>query len=210
MSKARPWTPLQTILITAFCGLGHVASSVVIGAIGIILGIGISKMEGIESVRGNWAAWAFLVFGIGYLLWAIWRIKSKKPHVHTHEHGSIVHNHEHFHEHAAVDTPVVPHTHGHEKQKTNLTPWILFLIFVLGPCEPLIPVLMYPAAQASIKGLIAVAVVFALSTILTMVGVVVAVNYSVSFIKVGKLEKYTHAIAGATVTLSGGLILLGL
>lgn len=84
------------------------------------------------------------------------------------------------------------------------------MVFVLGPCEPLIPILMYPAAQASITGLIAVTVVFALTTIITMVGVVLAVNYGVSFIKVEKLEKYTHVIAGATVALSGGLILMGL
>ncbi|HOD34406.1 MAG TPA: hypothetical protein PLR20_01590 [Syntrophales bacterium] len=27
------------------------------------------------------------------------------------------------------------------------TPWVLFTIFVLGPSEPLIPVLMFPAAR---------------------------------------------------------------
>jgi len=197
-------------MITVLCGLGHVASSVVIGAIGIIFGIGISKLEGIESVRGDWAAWAFLIFGVGYLLWAIWKMKSKKPHKHTHAHGINVHSHEHNHEHAAGETPVVPHTHNHEKQKANLTPWILFLVFVLGPCEPLIPILMYPAAQASITGLIAVTAVFAFTTITTMLSVVLAVNYGVSFIKVEKLEKYTHVISGATVALSGGLILMGL
>lgn len=43
-----------------------------------------------------------------------------------------------------------------------------------------------------------------------MVCVVLAVNYGVSLIKFEKLEKYTHVIAGATIALSGGLILLGL
>lgn len=69
---------------------------------------------------------------------------------------------------------------------------------------------MYPAAQASIMGLIAVTAVFALTTIISMVSIVLADNFGVSFIKVEKLEKYTHVIAGATVALSGGLILMGL
>jgi nickel/cobalt exporter len=69
---------------------------------------------------------------------------------------------------------------------------------------------MYPAAQASTAGLIAVTSVFALTTIVTMVSVVLAVNYGVSMVKVEKLEKHTHVIAGATIAFSGGLILLGL
>ena len=91
-----------------------------------------------------------------------------------------------------------------------MTPWILFLIFVLGPCEPLIPILMYPAAEMSYLGLVAVTATFAVVTIATMLAVVFAVNYGVSFVKVSKLERYTHVIAGATIALSGVLILAGL
>jgi hypothetical protein len=66
---------------------------------------------------------------------------------------------------------------------------------------------MYPAAQASPIGLITVTLVFAFITIITMVGVVLAVNCGISIIK---FEKYTHVIAGATIALSGGFILIGL
>ena len=214
MSKARKWTTLKTVTITVLCGLGHVGSSVVIGAIGLLLGIGLHKLNAVESVRGDWAAWGFLVFGLGYLLWALWKLKSGKPHVHAHvhahDHEHQVHIHPHGHIHASGLTLATPHTHEHAEKPANLTPWILFLVFVLGPCEPLIPILMYPAAQASVLGLVAVTGVFALTTITTMVAIVLAVNYGVSFIKVGKLEKYTHVIAGATLALSGALILLGL
>ena len=37
---------------------------------------------------------------------------------------------------------------------------ILFTIFVFGPCEPLIPILMYPAAKSSVAGMLLVAGVF--------------------------------------------------
>lgn len=210
MSKARNWSIFKTISITFLCGLGHVGSSVVIGAIGIIFGIGLHKLNLIESVRGDWAAWAFLIVGLGYLGWALWRLKTKKQHTHVHSHGKLVHTHEHKHEHTMVETSGIPHSHGHDVQNVNLTPWILFLVFVLGPCEPLIPILMYPAARASTVGLIAVTLVFAITTIATMLGIVLTIIFGINLFKTEKLEKYTHVIAGSTVALSGMLILFGL
>ncbi|MBN2610573.1 MAG: sulfite exporter TauE/SafE family protein [Bacteroidales bacterium] len=121
-----------------------------------------------------------------------------------------MHLHEHDHEHTIDKTPKILHVHNHSNKTKNLTLWILFLVFVLGPCEPLIPLLMYPAAQASFPGLIAVTVVFALTTTGTMLAVFLLVNYGIAFIKTEKLEKYIHVIAGATIALSGVLILLGL
>jgi nickel/cobalt exporter len=210
MSKARKWSKVRTAVITALCGLGHVLSSVVLGAIGVGFGLALHKLEWFESMRGDWAAWAFLIFGVGYLIWALWRMQKKKEHKHVHKHGSMVHSHGHHHHHDKMETEEVPHGHDHAGDAKNMTPWILFLIFVLGPCEPLIPILMYPAAEASTIGLVAVTLTFAVVTIATMLFVVFAVIYGVSFIKVSRLEKYTHVIAGATIALSGVLILAGL
>ena len=39
MSWARKWSALKTFLITFLCGLGHIASSVVLGLIGVAMGI---------------------------------------------------------------------------------------------------------------------------------------------------------------------------
>jgi len=56
--------------------------------------------------------------------------------------GGSAHGHKHAH-HGS-------HAHVHEEGSgANITPWALFIIFVLGPCEPLIPILMYPAAKQS-------------------------------------------------------------
>ena len=52
MSKAKNWTNTKTIWITTLCGLGHVASSVILGGIGIGFGIGLHKLEFFESA-GN-------------------------------------------------------------------------------------------------------------------------------------------------------------
>jgi nickel/cobalt exporter len=46
---------------------------------------------------------------------------------------------------------------------------------------------------------------------LTMLGLVLLATSGLNFVKLGKLEKYTHVIAGATILLSGiGILFLGL
>ncbi len=97
------------------------------------------------------------------------------------------------------------HAHPHHEvpKKANLTPWILFTIFVFGPCEPLIPLVMYPAARHSTAGVVLVAAAFGLTTILTMLVIIAAASYGARFVRLGKLERYAHALAGAMIFISG-------
>ena len=197
ISRARKWTLSKTLFISFLCGLGHVMSSVVLGFVGIALGMAVFKVEKIESFRGGAAAWLLIGFGFAYFIWGIHRAVRNKPHQHTHIHADGVH-HEHVHTHEAS------HAHVHEeKKKTNLTPWILFTIFVFGPCEPLIPLVMYPAAKQNIAGVILVATTFGLTTILTMLTIIAISLWGVSFIRLGRLERYVHALAGAMIFISG-------
>ena len=202
MSKARNWKMRKTMLITFLCGLGHVAGSVVLGVIGISVVIAISKIEMFESFRGNLAAWAFIAFGFAYLVWGIHQAIRNKPHTHLHLHedGS---KHEHVHSHKEEHS----HVHG----KKNITPWVLFTIFVLGPCEPLIPILMYPSSKNSISGLVFITLTFAIVTIATMMNVVYVASLGYKFVPMKKMEKYSHAIAGFIIMFSGlGIQFLGL
>lgn len=200
MAKARKWSMFKTTWITLACGAGHVGSSILLGVIGYVFGIALFKLEAFEGVRGDLAAYAFVLFGLGYFIWGIRRAIVNKPHKHKHLHkDGTVHLHEHTHTNA--------HDHVH---KTNITPWILFTIFVLGPCEPLIPILMYPAAETSTSGMIFIAIIFAIVTMATMLAIVLLATYSINFLKFGKLERYSHALAGAIVLLSGIAIIMGL
>ncbi|NQT06146.1 MAG: sulfite exporter TauE/SafE family protein [Candidatus Omnitrophica bacterium] len=197
MGRARNWSLVKTSIITFLCGLGHVLSSVLLGAIGIALGMAVMKLEGLEAARGNLAAWALIGFGFAYFIWGIRQAIRNRPHKHMHIHDSFdmhVHDHAHTKEHAHVHT---------KEGKKSITPWILFTIFVLGPCEPLIPILMYPAAKNSMIGLIGVTLTFSAITIMTMLAIVVATSLGVKLIPMGKIERYTHALAGATICLSG-------
>ncbi len=73
MSWARKWSVLKTTLITLLCGLGHIGSSVVLGLIGVALGLAVNRLEIMESVRGNLAAWLLIDFGLVYSLFVFCR-----------------------------------------------------------------------------------------------------------------------------------------
>ena len=196
MSRARNWSLPKTLFISFLCGLGHVLSSIVLGFAGIALGVAVLKLENIESFRGGVAAGLLIGFGFAYFIWGLHRAIKNRPHKHIHMHADgAKHEHEHVHE--------SDHAHVHEKKKANVTPWILFTVFVFGPCEPLIPLVMYPAANHNISGVILVALAFGLVTILTMLTIIAVMSWGVSFVKLGKLERYAHAIAGAMIFISG-------
>ena len=207
MARARRWSVAKTTWVTVLSGFGHVISSILLGAVGVGVGIGLNRLKIVDSVRGDLAAWLFVLFGLAYTVWGIWRITGRGLHRHEHRHvNGTVHIHEHAHDHDHNHQP--GHDHSH---RNNITPWILFVIFFLGPCEPLIPILMYPAAQASTWGIIQVSFVFGLVTILTMLVLVLMASTGLNFLKLGRLERYTHIIAGATIMLSGiGILFLGL
>ena len=206
MARAGKWSAIKTTLITIACGAGHVLSTVLLGAVGIAMGIAVGELEFIESARGEIAVWLLIGFGFMYLLWGLKKAYRNKPHTHYHAHSDgAVHVHKHVHH--------SDHSHVHEKENNgkSLTPWILFTIFIFGPCEVLLPMLMYPAATESTIGMIVIVTVFAITTISTMLAIVLITLYGIKFIRLGKLERYTHALAGAMILLSGAAIaVLGL
>ena len=196
LSEAKKWTIRKTMLITFVCGIGHVLSSVILGLVGIAVGISVKKLVSVESFRGNIAAWLFIAFGLVYMVISIRNLIKNRKHSHAHFHmGGEKHMHEHDHH--------VEHAHIHEKDIIKTTPWILFLIFVFGPCEPLIPIVMYPAAANNIAGAVIVSLLFALVTISTMMAIVVAFKLGLNRINLKPVEKYSHLIAGSMIFLSG-------
>jgi nickel/cobalt transporter (NicO) family protein len=205
ISRARNWSLAKTSWFTVLCGLGHVGGSVMIGLTGIAFGSGLSKLVAIEGVRGSIVSCLFTAFGLVYLVWAIYRMIRNKRHKHLHFHSD---GSSHFHEHAHH----AGHLHVHdEKSSTNLTPWILFTIFVFGPCEPLIPMVMYPAAKHNYTDLVVVTATFSLVTIFTMLVIVTLSLHGIRLLQMKFLAKYTHVLAGGTIFICGvGMLFLGL
>ncbi len=198
MGRAERWSRAKTLWVTLACGLGHVLSSVALGAVGITLGVAVARLEAIEAIRGQLAAWALIAFGLVYFVWGLRRAQRNRPHVHVHPHldGTVhIHRHTHVQEHL--------HVHGEHARPRRLTLWVLFILFLFGPCEVLIPLLMYPAAQSSTGGVAVVTAVFGVATMGTMLVIVLVMLRGIEKLPLGILERYTHALAGAALALCG-------
>lgn len=192
-SKSRKWSRATTAWWTILCGVGHVMSSVLIGLIGIVLGWQLAKIDAFQGVRGNIASWGLFYLGLAYLIWGLYRAYKNKAH-------------KHFDVYEGDDIYVYTHKHGETTAPTNrlkVTPLILLAIFVMGPSEPIIPLLFYSGVTQSTLQVVTLVSVFTITTVATMLTIVFLGLYGYSFIKTDILERYTHAIAGAVVMISG-------
>lgn len=175
LSKDREWRIGKTLWVTFICGLGHVFSSLILGLIGVGMGSTLTSLTHIEGVRGNIAAYALIAFGLVYFVWGLRKaIKNKQ---HSHDFNS--------------------------ERKNKWLIWSLMIVFVLGPCEALIPLLMYPAAQQSWSGAMMVSLVFSIATIATMLSAVAIAYFGLHQLKFQWLQRYMQAFAGFTIFISG-------
>jgi sulfite exporter TauE/SafE len=236
MSRASGWSVRKTVVITLLCGLGHVLSSVALGLIGIAFGVAVFKLEGIERFRGDLAGWLLIAFGLVYFLWGVRRAIRNQPHAHFHPHADgVIHTHEHMHhaDHVHVHNASEPagseprlqrsgqsehsaQAPGHHAptptcdSAPSLTPWILFTIFLFGPCEPLIPIVMYAAAKGTAWTVIGVTIVFSVITIATMLAVVLSSAWVVGMAPLRRWHRFGHALAGLVVLACGMAVQAGL
>ena len=173
LGRARGWSLKKVLGITALCGLGHVVGSIVLGFVGIGIGTAIGQLEWIESVRGELAAWGLIAFGLAYMSWAGFKLWRGQAHEHLHN------------------------------EARTLTFWSVFVVFALGPCEPLIPLLMAPAIEHS-WGLVAgVAGLFAGTTILAMVTMAGLGWAGLGALKLKSVQRYGNLLAGGAIAGSG-------
>ncbi|SKB68328.1 Cytochrome C biogenesis protein transmembrane region [Salegentibacter holothuriorum] len=201
IGKAKNWSLKRTIFWTITCGIGHVLSSVLLALGGVALGFSLSKLNWFEEVRGGLAGWALFLFGLVFLIIGLYQAYRNKRHKHfdVYDSGEVyVYDHKHD------GNPIMP------SERKKVTPWVLLIIFLLGPCEPMIPLLTYPAILNSTSGIILITATFLFFTLLMMVLMVVLGYYGYSLIKTEFFEKYMNAIAGGTILICGaGMIFLG-
>ncbi len=202
MARVGNWSIAKTLRVATLCGTAHVGSSILLGGLGVLFGWALTGLEWFESFRGELAGWLLLGFGLAYFIWGLRQAWRNRPHSHWHAHeGGVVHTHTHDHHD--------DHAHVHADGGARMTPWVLFTIFVFGPCEPLIPLLMYPASQHAWWAVALVAIVFGACTIATMLGTVAVGYYGLSAARFGPLARYSHAAAGLALLACGGMIQLG-
>ncbi|WP_210414069.1 hypothetical protein [Luteithermobacter gelatinilyticus] len=219
VGKARGWSVPKTGLVTLLCGLGHSVGSIVLGLIGVFAGRALADLVEIEAFRGDLAAWSLLAFGLVYFAWGMKKTVRGKKHTHWHTHADGTrHRHEHdhwtqhMHVHSSGEGAALQETKGLRALRMRIfAPWALFIVFVLGPCEPLIPLMMVPAAQGNIAGVMLTVAVFTAVTVLTMLVVVLLSSWGLRSVSFGGVEKYSHVIAGGTISLCAfGMLAFGL
>lgn len=201
LARARRWSLTRLWAVVLVCGLGHVGSSIVLGGVGLGLDVALERMEWVEGARGRWASWLLIVFGLVLLVRGLLRRSRAHTHSHVHVHGDgVVHSHHHNHlgEHHR-------HPHGglEAQQAGRFGVWGLFIIFVFGPCEPLIPLLMAPAAMHHWSWVLAVVLAFAGVTIAVMLAIVTAAHLGLRRLPLGSLERHADVMSGGAIALSG-------
>lgn len=200
LARARGWSLRRTLAVTAACGAGHVGSSLLLGFGGLALGYEIARLAGIEAIRGDVAAWALVAFGMAYGIWGVRRALRTRKGIVPHDHGGDVHVH------LRGDV-----AHGHGQGVSATTFWSLFLIFVLGPCEPLIPLFVVPLSEGNLGLAWATAAVFSLVTIAAMLVLVGLATFGLERLPFVALERWSHAMAGGVVAGCGlSVLFLGL
>ncbi len=188
IARSRGYSTLRALGWTFVCGIGHVGSALIIALLFMYASNLISEtdMEWLNENRGNLAAWALIGFGAAYFIYALRR--NWLSHHHGHEHG-----------HNLLGT-----------QNKNITPWIIFIIFVLGPCEALLPILA-PAAALGSGAVALVTIVFSICTIATMMIAVALGIKGLSLLRFDWLERHSAEVAGITIMLCGiAIAFLGL
>lgn len=200
IGKTKGWKLPRILMWTAICGSAHVMASVLLALGGAAIGFSLSKIEGLNDIRGGLASWAIFAFGMLYLLYGLYGVFKERRHKHfdVYDDGSVY---------------VFEHDHNHLVYPSNrrkVTPWVLFLIFLLGPCEVLFPLLTYPAAEQSTSNMLILIGIFLLTTVSTMILVVSLLYYGFSLIKTEWLEKYVVPISGLSIAICGiGMVFLG-
>lgn len=179
IGRAQKWSKIKLAWITFLSGLGHVGISIIFSIIGILLGFSLSKLKSIEGHRGELVLWLLIGFGVAYMLWGIKKAKEKK-HVHLEE----------------------------EKLKAKtVAVWTMFAVIVLGPCEPLVP-LMFLGYNYGWPGVITVGVIFSIVTIIMMLTQSLLAFMGIQLIKGDIAERYAHALAGLVIALTGIFVMV--
>ncbi len=202
IAKSRHYGWFKAVLWTLICGIGHVGSALLLAA-GFLLFAELlseAQLEWVEAWRGDIAAYALVGVGAAILIHAFYARWKKCPHEHKHVHldGTVTtHRHDLEHDHARND-------------EKSLSCWVVFIIFVLGPCEALLPLLTASAVLGT-ASVVLTATVFSVATILTMLTAVTLGMMGLNALRISWMERFTSEIAGGTVMMCGLAILcLGL
>ena len=180
LAQGSRWSTARLAWVTTLAGLGHVASSLLLGCLGLWAGVAIHRLRGVEAWRGSVGLWLLIGFGVAYAVWGFKHAQHHHPHVSVQDVARLY---------------------------ATRRLWMLVAIVVFGPCEPLIP-LMFVASQQGMSAVWALSAVFSLVTVAMVVGQSTLSYAGVRLITSPWMERYAHALTGAAILLTAVFVLL--
>jgi len=180
LARSAKWPMRQLGIVATLAGIGHVASSLLLGMLGLWASWTVHGLQGTEARRGSVAIWLLIGFVVAYGLWGLKHAQHPHPHVSVQDMAK-----------------------AYAKRRI----WMLFAILVFGPCEPLIP-LMFLAYERGLPTVWAMSGVFAIVTI-GMIVIQSCLAYAgVQRIRVPWMERYAHALAGLVIVFTAVAVLV--
>jgi ABC-type nickel/cobalt efflux system permease component RcnA len=215
LARRNGWSVLRTARTAAVAGLGHVTSTLALGVVFWAVGATLAARYGHDVDIA--ASLALLGFGL-WIAYGGWKeLHEEQHHEHAHHGHAHLHRHSdgtvhtHWHEHHDADMHDVQGgvavLHAHDHAQTGRT--ALLLILGSSPMIEGIPAFFAASTQGAVL-LGMMAVVFALSTILTYVATCVLGIAGLQRLSLGPLERYGEVLSGLFVAAVGVVSLIRL
>jgi len=191
--RVQHWGRGKTLLITAFCGSGHVFITALLGFLVVWLGYALSDQVGAWFPRI--AGGALLLFGLYYL----WRQATGRAHCHSHgpdpSHGPDLDPHHtgEFHEELKPAGPA-------KSDRAAILSLLMMLTF--SPCESFIPVYV-SGVRYGWRGFAMLTGVLSVGTVLGMVAFTWLTLQGMEKLKSRWLEHYESGILGSLLCALG-------
>ena len=200
IGRARRWGVRRTAAVSGVSSLVHVALSIFLGIVTLLVGREITEWVGHGLERASGAL--LIAFGASYAIWA-W-----KKGGHFHPGGALLHSDADSEACDGHEGPAdATHLHYHAddgwiRGKGGKSEWALAWIVGLNPCVLLLPLLM-AVAEHGAAAVAAVTLAYALPTVLLMIGLSVVGVAAARMLPVPAIARHMEALSGVLIALTG-------
>jgi putative Mn2+ efflux pump MntP len=202
LARQQGWGRTQSARVALGAGLGHALSTLALAL--VVWFVGILAAQRLGGMIGYVSSGALILFGTWIAIFALRDLHREEHHGHAH------HRHFHLHRHAdgiagnlAVESAPL-HEHEHAPQSSRMA---LMLILGSSPMIEGIPA-FFAASKYGVQQLAIMALVFAVSTIATYVGLVLLGREGLSRVNLGPVEQYGEVLSGLVIASIGVVFLI--
>jgi nickel/cobalt exporter len=190
--------PLRRVArLAGLAGVAHVLVSLVIGAVIVIVGLGLRST--VEHVQNAIVGGLLIATGLGFALLEA----TGHGHSHGHDHP---HGHAHSDDHSHDDSH--PHDHDHEDPARRRGAFMVSFGAAASPDLTILPVFL-AATAAGAGAAVASLVVFAAVTVTTIVGLTLMATIGGYGLRSQWLERWGNAFTALILVVIGALVLTG-